>query len=97
MGRAKKGQRKVTTIWLEPEIGYGGKDELKLFKCFNCGVPVMQYSGYVKTIVPGKPPMEPASYVKCKGSKQNSQLEWENCGHYFSFVSSVYTRDVVEV
>lgn len=92
MGKATPGQKKCTTVWLESEIGSAGNDRLKMFYCFNCRIPLLQYSGRIMTVVPGSQPYEPGAVIKCKGNVPNQYGGWEECGHYFSFVGSVYTR-----
>jgi hypothetical protein len=92
MGKPIPGQEKVTTVWLEPEIGPDG-DRTKMFFCFNCRIPLIQYVGDVVTIVPGGSPYQPSTVLKCKGSVQTPDGSWEACGHKYCFISAVYTKN----
>ena len=90
--KSKIGQKKVCTIWLEPEIeGYG--DKVKMFFCFNCRIPIIEYRGNIMEIVPGGSPYNPSTILKCKGSVRKDDGTWEACGMYYSFVAAVYTKD----
>ena len=92
MARPEKGQKKVTTVWLEPEID-GYSDKTKMFFCFNCRVPVIQYTSNVVSIVPGGSPYNPSTSLKCKGSVQDIvNGTWAECGQFYSFVAAVYTK-----
>ena len=91
MSKSQKGQKKISTIWLESETGKDG-DKRKMFYCFNCRTPLIEYIGHVKTIVPGRNPYNPSTILKCKGSVQRSDGIWEDCGMYYSFAGSVYTK-----
>ena len=94
MARPEKGTKKVTSVWLEPEIE-GQRDKIKMFYCYNCRVPLIQYTGNIATIVPGRQPYEPSTILKCKGSIRRDSGDWEECGQYFSFVAAVYTKNSV--
>lgn len=90
MGKSLKGSKKVTTVWLEPETE-GDHDKVKMFYCFNCRIPLIEYSGNVTEIVPGNSPLEPGTILKCKGSVQRQDKQWEECGMYYRFQGAVYT------
>ena len=93
MGKPLRGTRKPVTVWLEPEKeGRDYKDKVKMFFCFNCRIPLIEYQGKVMSIIPGRSPYVPATILKCKGSLQIGVGEWEECGMYFSFVGTVYTK-----
>lgn len=93
MGKPAKGTRKPVTIWLEPEKeDEDHQDKIKLFYCFNCRIPLIEYQGNAMSIIPGRSPYTPATILKCKGSKQIGTGEWEKCGMYYSFVGVVYTK-----
>ena len=96
MAKPDRGQKKVTTVWLDSEIGARGNDKVKMFFCPNCRIPIIQYTGNIATIVPGGSPYIPSTILKCKGSVQNPDGTWEECGHLYSFVASVYTKDPQE-
>lgn len=96
-----KSHKKVITVWLEPEI-IEGENREKIFFCFSCRIPLVQYTGRVTSIIPGDHPYEPATILKCKGNvkqevKDNNGMviksEWRECGNYYSFVSSVFTKN----
>jgi hypothetical protein len=89
--RTVRGNKKVTTVWLEPE-NIGSRPVEKIFFCFSCRVPLIQYTGKVVTVVPGDQPYEPSTILKCKGSVKKGNI-WEECGHYFCFVGSVFTKN----
>jgi len=91
MARPIEGQKKVTTVWLEPEIGDGGEDKTKFFYCFNCRIPVFQYVGNVVTLIPGGVPYEPYTEHKCKGSVMTKNGTYQVCGHYYIIAGTVYT------
>jgi len=91
MGKAIPSTKKLTTVFLEPEVE-AYSDKVKMFYCFNCRTPIIEYTGRVMTIVPGRSPVEPSTRLKCKGSVQRRDGEWEECGVYYSFVGSVYTK-----
>ena len=91
-----KSTKKVTTVWLDAEVGYNGNDRKKMFFCFNCRVPLIEYRGDITQIVPGGSPYNPSTILKCKGSVKNEYQEWEECGQYYSFVASVQTKDPQE-
>jgi len=79
--------KKPTTIWLEPEGG-----DTKMFFCFNCRIPIIEYNGSVMQIVPGHSPYTPGTVLKCKGSVQRNG-EWHECGMLYSFVGAIHTRN----
>lgn len=84
--------KKITSVFLEPEIE-GSGDKVKMFFCFNCRIPIIEYQGQVTTIIPGHSPYTPSTALKCKGSVQRHDGEWENCGMYYSFVGAIYTKN----
>lgn len=88
--RAVRSQKKVTTVWLEPEKTCKSDWE-KMFYCFNCRSPLIQYTGKVITIVPGDQPYEPSTIIKCKGNIKKGTM-WEECGYYFCFIATVFTK-----
>ena len=94
MSKSLPGQKKITTVWLESEIGSGGNDKTKMFYCFNCRIPLIQYKGNVVTIVPGSQPYEPSTILKCKGNIPNANGTWEECGVHYSFAGTVYGFDI---
>ena len=92
MSKSAPSSRKVCTIWLDSENeGYG--DKRKMFFCFNCRIPIIEYEGNVIQIVPGGSPYTPNTVLKCKGSVQRRDGDWEECGMFYSFASVVYTRN----
>lgn len=91
MGRPSPSTKKVTSIWLEPEID-GYDDKLKMFYCFNCRMPLIEYQGNIINIVPGRHPYTPSTVHKCKGSVQRKDGTWEECGMMYSFIGSAYTK-----
>ena len=94
MSQARKGQNKVCTIWLEPEIGINGTDKMKMFYCFNCRIPILKYIGKVFSVIPGNAPYNPSTVLKCKGNVRYEQEgEWEECGMQYAFVAGVYTKN----
>ena len=84
MGKNIPGTKKVCTVWLEAEVE-GNGDKKKMFFCFNCRVPILKYFGRITEIVPGGPPVEPYTEIKCKGSVQREDGQWEECGQYYCF------------
>lgn len=92
MAKEKTGTKKVCTIWLESEVE-GTRDKLKMFYCFNCRVPICQYRGAMIQVIPGGTPYEPYSEHKCKGNVRNTYGEWETCGMYYIFASTVFTKN----
>jgi hypothetical protein len=93
MSRTVTSVKKVTTVWLEAEEK-NSRNRLKMFHCVNCRSPVVQYRGDAIAIVPGNHPYEPMVIVKCKGTFKNEAEQWEECGYYYSFVSTVHTKVV---
>ena len=63
-----------------------------MFFCFNCRVPILQYTGEVAQIIPGNHPYTPATVVKCKGNVRFENGTWEECGVFYTFVSAVYSK-----
>ena len=92
MGHTNPGQKKTCTVWLEPEVE-GEGDKQKMFYCFNCRIPIIQYRGTIATIVPGNQPYTPNTIIKCKGSLQTRDGVWEECGQYYVFMGAAYSRD----
>ncbi len=93
MAKAVQGQKKITSVWLEGELNADGYDKRKLFKCFNCGIPTIQYKGKVMTIVPGNTPYTPGTILKCKGNVRREDGTYEQCGMEFAFMGVVYTKN----
>lgn len=92
MSKSKEGQQKICSVWLDAEIDDDGTDKIKLFFCFNCRVPLIEYEGRVITIVPGNTPYTPSTLLQCKGSVKKRNGEWETCGMFYSFMGSIYTQ-----
>jgi len=92
MSKARKGQKKPTAIFLEAEVD-GTGDKTKLFFCFNCRIPLIEYRGRVASIVPGDTPFKVGTMLKCKGNVQLRDGGWEECGMYYSFHGIIYTQD----
>ena len=109
MAKAVRGQKKVTTAWLEAEDG-----RVKLFRCFNCSHPVAEYTGTVVQIVPGGHPYTPSTIFRCKGTmkppRHSNSVDFceacngrgyfvkgndtfEQCGVEYSFPSLVSTKN----
>ena len=44
-------------------------DKIKMFFCFNCQSPTVQYKGNVITVQAGLPAYEPYSLLKCRNSR----------------------------
>jgi hypothetical protein len=42
---------------------------IKMFFCFNCQAPTLQYKGTIMTMVPGIGIVEPYTLQKCKNSR----------------------------
>lgn len=95
MSKARKGQKKPTSIYLEAE-NQGDIDKIKLFFCFNCRIPLIEYKGRVATIVPGDTPFKVGTMLKCKGNVQLRDGTWEECGMYYGFHGIVYTLNPEE-
>ena len=93
MAKTNPGQKKPTSIWLEAEMDGGGSDLRKLFNCFNCKMPVIQYIGEVITIVPGKTPYSPGTILKCRGNVRMEDSSYERCGMEYIFQGVVYTKN----
>lgn len=89
MSKPLPGQKKIVTVWLESEVE-GMGDRLKMFFCYNCRIPTVQYRGSVITIVPGSQPYKAYTLLKCKGNVQKPDSMWEECGMYYSFAGTVY-------
>ena len=89
--RPVRSNKKVTTVWLEPEET-GKIPQKKMFYCFNCRVAIIQYTGKVVTIVPGNHPYSPSTIIKCKGNVKKGSY-WEECGYFYCFVGSVFTKN----
>lgn len=92
MGKSAPSTKKVCTVWLESEVE-GQRDKTKMFFCFNCRVPLIEYEGSVIQVVPGSSPYTPNTSLKCKGSVQRRDGEWETCGMFYTFASIVYTQN----
>lgn len=92
MSKSAPGIKKITTVWLDAE-NEGDGDKTKMFFCFNCRIPIIEYEGHIMQIVPGHSPYNPSTILKCKGSVQRRDGSWEECGLYYSFAGSVYTRN----
>ncbi len=92
MAKSLPSTKKITSVYLEPEVE-GEGDKIKMFFCFNCKVPIIEYTGKVVTIIPGRTPYTPSTILKCKGSVQRRDGDWEECGIYYSFLGSVYTKN----
>lgn len=91
MPKAQSGTKKVITVWLTSE-NEGYSDKKRMFFCFNCRVPIIEYEGDVISMVPGGSPYSPSTALKCKGSVRRKDGDWEFCGNYFVFVGSVQTQ-----
>lgn len=83
MSKANPGIKKITTVWLEPDP----YERIKIFWCFNCKSPIVEYSGQVTQIVPGSSPYTPSVIVMCKGDARINN-SWEKCGHRYVFEKS---------
>ena len=94
MGRPAPSYKKLTTVILEAEK-IQGEDRHNMFYCYNCRTPVIQYQGDILHVVPGQHPYEPSTVIKCKGNRKNEAGVWEECGYYFSFLSTVYSKTKV--
>lgn len=92
MGKNLPGIKKVCTVWLEAE-NEGYEDKLKMFFCFNCRIPIIEYTGKVMQLVPGGSPYTPSTVLKCKGSVQRRDGSWEDCGMFYSFIDSVRSEN----
>jgi hypothetical protein len=68
MAKPEPGQKKVETIWLDAEISTNGEPKTKLFRCPNCGLPIVEYTGEIVRIIPGLHLYNPSIIIKCKGS-----------------------------
>ena len=88
MSETQKGTKKPTTVWLESQ-----GSEVKMFFCFNCRIPVLEYTGSVVQIVPGNSPYTPSTILKCKGNVQRRDGTWEACGMYYSFIDVIRTQN----
>lgn len=91
MGKAIPSTRKPTAVFLEAEVE-GEKDKIKMFFCFNCRIPLIEYTGRVILIVPGRVPFEPSTVLKCKGNVKRRDGTFEECGYFYSFIGTVYTK-----
>ena len=92
MSTTAPGVKKPCTVWLEAEIE-GYSDRKKIFFCFNCRIPIIEYTGNVMQVVPGSSPYTPSTILKCKGSVPTKDRDWESCGMYYSFVDAVRTSN----
>jgi len=92
MSKSAPGIKKSVVIWLDSENEAFG-DKRKMFFCFNCRIPIIEYEGDAIQIVPGGSPYIPNTTLKCKGSVQRRDGTWENCGMYYTFAGLVHTRN----
>ena len=96
MPKPLKSEKKVTSVWLAAEKDPKGEYILKLFRCFNCSVPVVQYQGDAIRVVPGYHPYTPKTVLKCKGNTKNENGVWEECGIYYCFMGVADTKKFKE-
>ncbi len=92
MAKSQPGTKKVCTVWLEAGEEDGAAEE-KMFFCYNCRTILIEYTGDVTRLIPGRQPYEPSTILKCKGSAKTGDGTWEQCGMFYSFVASVYTEE----
>ena len=71
----------------------GFSDKPKMFFCFNCRVPVIQYRGDVQTIIPGNQPYTPNTIIRCRGSIQRPDGVWEECEQHYVFMGAAYSKN----
>ena len=92
MANSIEGTRKPTTVWLEAE-NEGEGDKEKKFFCFNCRVPLLDYTGRIMQIVPGNSPYTPSTIIRCKGNVFRKDGIYEACGMAYSFVDVIRTQN----
>lgn len=88
--KVRDSEKKVVTVWLDPDSLED--DRLKMFFCFNCRTPLIEYSGNVTQIVPGEHPYEPKTVLKCSGKVWHRDLA-EQCGVFYAFMGNVQTKN----
>ena len=88
--KVQDSEKKPTTVWLDPDNF--NESRIKLFHCYNCRAPVLEYNGTVASIIPGGVPITPNTSQQCKG-KVWHDTQVEKCGIYYSFMGSVQTED----
>jgi hypothetical protein len=93
MSHTQASDKKVMTVWLQAEEK-NTRNRLKMFHCVNCRTPIVQYRGDAILLLPGNHPYQPMVVIKCKGSFRNEDDNWEECGYYYSFISTVHTKMV---
>jgi len=88
--KVQDSEKKITTVWLDPDNADNSR--IKLFHCFNCRTPVLEYSGKVVSIIPGGAPISPNTQQQCKGKVWHG-TQVEKCGIFYTFMGSVFTVD----
>lgn len=72
----RESDKKIVSVWLEPEITEKGEIIKKTFICFNCGAPVCAYHGNVIDLIPGSHPdnekKKTTEYI-CRGTRWKNQ------------------------
>ena len=59
----------VTSVYLTKDADDHTNSRLKMFFCFNCMAPIVQYRGRVITIIPGEPVIQIGTVTKCKNQR----------------------------
>lgn len=59
----------VTSVYLFQDLDDHENKKLKMFFCYNCMTPIVQYRGRVTTIIPGEPIIELGTVIKCKNTR----------------------------
>lgn len=87
MGKSSPGTKKIRTVWLDAD------GDSEMYFCSRCRIPLIEVDGTIIQEVPGRPPYKPYTTLKCKGSVQRKDGVWEECGRYYCFVATVYTKN----
>lgn len=61
----------VTSVYLAQDSDDHTNSKLKMFFCFQCQTPAIQYRGKVITVIPGEPIVEIGTVYKCKNQRCN--------------------------
>lgn len=70
----------ITTVTLSHDIDDIYNENMYVFHCIRCGTPILQYQGFVASIMPGLAPIKLPTILRCRNSK---------CKHSYSFQTIV--------
>ena len=63
----------ITTVTLAPEYDDPKMEKVYIFHCPRCGNKLIQYKGFVASILPGMAPVSLPVILKCSNNKCNQK------------------------